>query len=174
MRGRFLLGLLLAVTVVAGYPYAGLLLGRIIGTSTVTFSEHDGIQRTMVMGPDAPRPEWLPILPRSVVVQAAHWLPSPGREVAGSVELLTHKSVDEVKRYYLDELRSAGFDVRDAGFGPVNAPTAAYLGIDTSLWISVTTRTPGGLFVPSRTVQINWQKRDAPMFGVYDQAQQGR
>jgi hypothetical protein len=183
MRGRFLLGLLLAVTVVAGYPYAGLLLGRIIGTSTVTFSEHDGIQRTMVMGPDAPRPEWLPILPRSVVVQAAHWLPSPGREVAGSVELLTHKSVDEVKRYYLYALRAAGFDVRDAGFGPINAATAAYMGIDntllgwradTSLWISVTTRTPGGLFVPSRTVQINWQKRDAPMFGVYDQAQQGR
>ena len=86
MRGSFLLGLLLAVTVVAGYPYAGLLLGRIIGTSTVTFSEHDGIQRTMVMGPDAPRPEWLPILPRSVVVQAAHWLaePGPGRSQAAS------------------------------------------------------------------------------------------
>src|SRR5262245_51883122 len=106
MSGRFLLALLLAVTVVAGYPYAGLILGRIIGTSTVTFNEHDGVQRTMIMGPDAPRPAWLPILPRATVVQAAHWLPSPDREVAGSVELLTHKGVDEIKRYYLDELRA--------------------------------------------------------------------
>ncbi len=116
------------------------------------------------------------------MVQAAHWLPTPDREVAGSVELLTHKGVDEVKRFYLQELRAIGFDVRDAGFGPINAPTAAYLGIantllgwraDTSLWISVTTRSPGGLIVPSRTVQISWQKRDAPLFGVYDQALRG-
>src|SRR5262249_2028458 len=154
---------------------------RIIGTSTVTFNEHDGIQRTMIMGPDAPRPAWLPILPRATVVQAAHWLPSPDREVAGSVELLTHKGVDEIKRYYLDELRAAGFDVRDAGFGPINAATATYMGIDntllgwradTGLWINVTTRSAGGTILPSRTIQINWQKRDAPMFGVYGQALQ--
>ncbi len=51
MSGRLLFGLLVAVTVVAGYPYAGLVLGRMLGTSTVVFSEHDGTQRTMVMGP---------------------------------------------------------------------------------------------------------------------------
>src|SRR5207245_5415508 len=91
MRGRILFGILLAVTIVGGYPYASLIVSRIIGTSTVVFTEHDGIQRTLVMGPDAPRPAWLPTLPRSFIVQAGHWVPSPGREIAGDVELLTHK-----------------------------------------------------------------------------------
>lgn len=173
MWGRPFFGLVVAVALVAGYPYAAWMLNRAIGTNTVVFGEHDGTQRTMIMGPNAPRPAWLPMLPGSALITASHWLPSPDREVAGGVELLTHKGLDEIKRFYLERLRAAGFDIRDAGFGPINAPTAAYLGIantllgwrgDTGLWISVTTRTPGGLALPSRTVQVNWQKRDTPLF----------
>ena len=112
------------------------------------------------------------MLSRSLVVQAGHWLPSPGREVAGDVELLTHKSVDEIKRFYLERLGAAGFAMRDIGYGPLNAPTGAYLGIDNSLHgyrsdlklaISVVTRSPGGLILPSRTVQIHCQTRDGPL-----------
>jgi hypothetical protein len=105
-------------------------------------------------------------------VQAGHWLPSPGREVAGDVELLTHKGVEEIKRFYLDGLRAAGFEMRDIGYGPLNAATAAYLGIDNTLHgyrgdaklaISVVTRSAGGFVLPSRTVQIHWQRRDGPL-----------
>ena len=39
MWGRLFLGLVLAVALVAGYPYAALLLNRIIGTNTVVFTE---------------------------------------------------------------------------------------------------------------------------------------
>jgi hypothetical protein len=62
---------------------------------------------------------------------------------------------------------TAGFDTRDIGYGTLNAPAAAYLGIanilegyrsDVDLTITVTTRTPDGLILPSRTVQIHWQK----------------
>ena len=171
MWGRLFLGLLVAVTLLAGYPYAALILNRVLGTGTVVFVEHDGVSRSLIMGPDAPRPDWLPLPPRSVVVQAAHWLPSPGREVAGEVELLTHQGVDEIKQFYLDRLRSAGFEMRDLGYGPMNPLTAAYLGVDnmlqgyrrdTKLQVGVTTRSRDGLIVPSRIVQIHWQTRQAP------------
>jgi hypothetical protein len=174
MWGRLFLGLLLAVAVVAGYPYASLIVNRIIGTNTVVFTEPDGLQRTLIMGPDAPRPAWLPILPHSLIVQAGHWMPSPGREIAGDVELLTHSNVEEIKRFYLDALNSAGFDTHDAGQGTLNAPAAAYFGIanmlqgyrgDDDLTITVTTRTAAGLIVPSRTVQIHWQRWDQTLPG---------
>jgi hypothetical protein len=172
MWGRLFIGFLLAVGLVAGYPYASLIIYRVIGTNTVVFTEHDGVQRSLIMGPDAPRPEWLPVLPRSIVVQAGHWLPSPGREVAGDLELLTHKNVDEIKRFYLDRLNAAGFEMRDIGFGPLNALTAAYLGIDNSLLgyqratklaITVTTRSADGWLFASRIVQVHWQTRDEPL-----------
>ena len=82
----------------------------------MTFSEHDrhssapwswGPTRLGRSGCPSCRGPWL-CRPRT-------GCRAPGRDVAGSVELLTHKSVEEVKRYYLDELRAAGFDVRDAG-----------------------------------------------------------
>jgi hypothetical protein len=169
MRGRLFFGLVLVVALVAGYPYAALIVNRVIGTNTVVFTEQDGLQRTLVFGPDAPRPDWLPMLPQSLVVQAGHWLPGPGREIAGDVELLTHKGVEEIKRFYLDALSAARFDTRDVGYGTLDAPAAAYLGIanvlegyrrDEDLTITVTTRTPDGLVLPSRTVQIHWQKWD--------------
>ena len=51
----------------------------------------------------------------------------------------------------------------------LNAPTAAYLGIvnmlqgycrDLDLTISVPTRSPAGFILPSRSVQIHWQRWD--------------
>lgn len=170
MWGRLFFGLILAVSLVAGYPYAALILNRVIGTSTGVFTEHDGVQRTLILGPDAPRPDWLPMLPRAIIVQAGHWLPSPGREIAGDVELLTHKGTDEIKSFYLPALRAVGFDMRDIGYGgSLNAATAAYLGIantlmgyrsGTDVTITVTTRSADGLILSSRVVQIHWQKWD--------------
>ena len=174
MRGLLFTGVLLAVALVAGYPYASLIVNRAIGTTTVVFTEHDGRQRTLISGPDAPRPEWLPVLPRSFIVQAGHWLPSPDRETAGDLELLTHKSVDEVKRFYLEALHAAGFDIRDIGYGPLNPLTAAYLGIantleghrsDDDLTITVTTHTADSFILPSRTVKIHWQRLDGSLRG---------
>jgi hypothetical protein len=47
------------------------------------------------------------MLPHSIIVQAGHWLPSPGREIAGDVELLTHKGVDEIKTFCVNFVRLA-------------------------------------------------------------------
>jgi hypothetical protein len=174
MRGLLFAGVLLVVALVAGYPYASLIVNRIIGMNTVVFTEHDGRQRTLISGPDAPRPEWLPVLPRSFIVQAGHWVPSPGREIAGDLELLTHKNVEEIKRFYLDGLNAAGFDTRDIGYGPLNPLTAAALGIanmlqghrsDGDLTITVTIHTADGFILPSRTVKIHWQRLDQSLRG---------
>ena len=106
-------------------------------------------------------------------------MPSPGREIAGDLELLTHSDVDEIKRFYADALGAAGFDMRDIGYGPMNAPTADYLGIanvlqghraDDDLTITVTTRTAGGLIWPSRAVQIHWQRWDKALLGAQAEA----
>jgi hypothetical protein len=183
MRGLLFAGALLVVALVAGYPYASLIVNRVIGTNTVVFTEHDGLQRTLIMGPDAPRPAWLPVLPRSFIVHAGHWLPSPGREVAGDLELLTHKSVDEIKRFYLDALNAAGFDIHDIGYGTLNPLTAGYLGIanmlqghrsDGDLTITVTTHTADGFILPSRTVKIHWQRLDESSRGGQAAAAAGR
>ena len=169
MWGRLFLGVFLVLALVAGYPYAALVLNRAIGTGTVVFTEGDSVQRTLISGPDAPRPAWLPIPPRSYIMQVGHWVPSPGRQVAGDLEILTHNSVDEIKRFYADALGAAGFDMRDMGYGPMNAPTASYLGIantlqghraEDDLTITVTTRTARGFIWPSRAVQIHWQRWD--------------
>ena len=84
----------------------------------------------------------------------------------------THKGVDEIKTFYLRELRAVGFDTSNIGYGTLNGPAAAYLGVanilqgyrsDTGLNISVTTRTASGFILPSRTVQIHWQKCDTSL-----------
>jgi hypothetical protein len=169
MWGRLFVGLLLVVALAAGYPYASLIVNRIIGTNTVVFTEHDGVQRTLISGPDAPRPAWVPVLPRSFIVHAGHWVPSPGREIAGDLELLTHKNIEEIKRFYLQALNAAGFDIHDIGYGPLNPLTAAYLGIgnmlqghrsDGDLTITVTTNTADGFILPSRMVKIHWQRQN--------------
>ena len=153
MNRRFILSILICLAAVAGYPYAALVINRVIGTNTVVFTEHDSVQRTLISGPSAPRPEWVPVVPGAITVQAAHWQPSPGREIAGSVDLLTHKSVDEIKHFYLEALKSAGFDMRDIGYGYMNAGSAAFFGMDnqllgyrgdTDITISVATRAPSG------------------------------
>jgi hypothetical protein len=183
MWARVFFGIVLVVALLAGYPYAALLINRVIGTSTVVLNEQDGTQRTLIMGPDAPRPQWLPMLPRSAVVQVSHWVPSPGREVAGDVALLTHKGVDETKRFYLDALQAAGFDMQDIGYGPLNPPTAAYLGIANilqghrnrdDLTITVTTRTADGLILPSRSIEVHWQRWDPSLPGGAAAAASGR
>src|SRR5918911_5645202 len=109
MRVRIFLALVLGLAVAAGYPYAALILNRMIGTSTVVFAERDGLDRRLILGPDAPRPDWLPLFPGSLVVQAGHWLPSPGREIAGDLELVSHADLEDIKQFYLDALSAAGF-----------------------------------------------------------------
>ena len=84
----------------------------------------------------------------------------------------THKGVDEIKTFYLREFVRLASIQATSGYGTLNGPAAAYLGVanilqgyrsDTGLNISVTTRTASGFILPSRTVQIHWQKCDTSL-----------
>lgn len=61
MWSRSLFLLVLAL-VVAANPYSAAIIYRLLETTTVTFQEHDGTTRSMISGPDAPRPDWLAML----------------------------------------------------------------------------------------------------------------
>lgn len=59
---------------IAGYPYAPVIIYWLTGTNTIVMAEHDGSQRTLISGPAAPVPMWVPKLPGSVMITAAHWI----------------------------------------------------------------------------------------------------
>ena len=164
---RFLIAALIVIAVLAGAPYAALLINRVIGTYTVIFTEADGSQRTLISGPAAAQPDWLPIMPRSLLVNAHRWLPNALAVDSGGVELATHADLAAVKEFYVQALERIGFAVEDDGLGLLNPATAAYLGIAGSLLaerrstgheLAVQIRTPDGLIVAPRLLQIQWRQ----------------
>jgi hypothetical protein len=147
----------------------------VLGTGTVSFAEHDGSSRSMIAGPDAPRPDWLPLMPWSLIITAAEWVPSPIQEPAGHVELLVHDDVDTIKAFYLERLRDAGFVARDIGTAPMSPELAAWFSVSgfvvgwnarTRTEVRVEIRGSDGMIFPSRAVQIHWWETDAPKFAV--------
>jgi hypothetical protein len=82
------------------------------------------------------------------------------------LDLGTRASLEEVKRFYTEQLTTAGFEVNDRGLMGLNPLTAAYLGVDGQLLakrpstgdaIDIQIRTPDGI-IPSRLLQIHWRK----------------
>jgi len=169
-KGLFVLFLTVLVVLV-GYPYAGWVLNHMLGTHSVVMTEHDGTQRTLIMGPDATHPEWLAVMPGALVVSAGRWLPSPSQADEGDLDILTHAGFDDIRRFYMDGLQARGFAMKDLGTGTLSPPAAAYLGIDRMLYgyraetgfeVSLDIASPSGFLLPSRMVQIHWRKTDHP------------
>ncbi len=157
---------LVVLAVVAGYPYVSLVLMRVLGTNTVVMTEHDGTARTLVSGPAAPRPTWVPDLPRALTITRSHWLPAPDRAIAGGADLLSHKAPIEISQFYLDKLKALGFDARDIGTGLISPAIAAWLGIekqilayreDDDMTVTVDINSPSGLLLRPRLVKVHWQ-----------------
>jgi hypothetical protein len=163
--GRILIGILLAVAVVAGSPYAALAIGSIMGTSTITFTDYDGTQQTLTSGRNAPQPDWLPEMPGSHKLSGARWAPSVRALDGGSGDRLTHADAQEVKAFYIHELTQRGFKVEDIGLGRLNPGSASLLGSSgmlkgereqTGHEISISIGAPSGLILRPRTIQIQW------------------
>jgi len=168
--GRILFGLLVAIALVAGSPYAALAIGSIMGTSTVTFTDYDGSQQTLTSGRHAPQPDWLPEMPGSYVLSGARWAPSVRALDGGGGDRLTHADVTEIRSFYKRELEQRGFIVEDEGLGMLDPNSAAVLGIavtlsaeraDTGHEVNIHIRTQSGLILRPRTVQIQWTQLSA-------------
>jgi hypothetical protein len=168
---RRLLPFLIVLAIIFGASYASAILNHVMGPWSATAVEHDGSLTRMQFGADLPRPDWVPFYPGAWVVQGSRL--TSARHPAGfhSLEIGTRASLEEVKRFYTEQLTSAGFEVSDLGLMGLNPPAAAFLGIDGTLSakrestddaIDVQIRTPDGL-VPSRLLQIHWYKISASM-----------
>jgi hypothetical protein len=168
--GRLLALFLIGITVLLGASYASAFLFGIMGPFSIAILQ-DGTPVTMELDANLPRPEWVPVYPGATVVQAARLTSVTMPSGFHSLDLATGGSLEEVRRFYVEHLQAAGFDVEDQGLGPLNPPTAAYLGIagmlsahrtDTDDEFNLMIRTPDGFF-GGRLIQSQWRKtRERP------------
>lgn len=166
---RRLFPFLVLIALIFGASYASALINRIMGPWSSTAIHQDGSLSHMQFGVDLPRPEWVPVYPGAWVVGASKITSEQHPAGFHGLDLGTRASLDEVKRFYTEQLTAAGFEVSDLGLMGLNPPTAAMLGIDGMLSakrhatddaIDVQIRTPDGI-VPSRLLQIHWRKISA-------------
>ena len=166
---RRLFPFLVLIALVFGASYASALINRIMGPWSSTAIHQDGSLSHMQFGVDLPRPEWVPVYPGAWVVGGSKITSEQHPAGFHGLDLGTRASLDEVKRFYTEQLTAAGFKVSDLGLMGLNPPTAAMLGIDGMLSakrhatddaIDVQIRTPDGI-VPSRMLQIHWRKISA-------------
>jgi hypothetical protein len=164
--GRWLGLLLIAITVLFGASYASAFLFQVMGPWTAVGIQHDGTATFMEFGAHLPRPEWVPVYPGATVAQASR-ITSPSMPSGfHGLDLATRASFEEIRRFYVERLETAGFEVTDHGIGALNPATAAYLGIAGMLSarraatgdeFNLTIGTPDGLF-GSRLIQSQWRK----------------
>jgi hypothetical protein len=163
---HWLLPFALIVGFVFGAPYAAGFIYRAMGPMDATAIEQDGTLIHMQFSDHLPRPEWVPIYPDAVFVQGTRLVSVKMPSGFHGLELATRASLGEVKQFYTERLRAAGFEVEDLGTLSLNPMTAAMLGIAGMLSakriatddrIDIQIRTADGL-VPSRLLQINWRK----------------
>jgi len=163
---RRLFPFLVIIALVFGASYASTIIYRVMGPWSATAVEQDGNLTHMQFGSDLPRPVWVPLYPGAWVVTGSRLTSVRHPSGFHSLDIGTRASLEEVKRFYTEQLTAAGFEVSDLGLMGLNPPTAALLGIDGMLSakrhatddaIDVQIRTPDGL-IPSRLLQIHWRK----------------
>jgi len=166
---RRLVALLIVLAIAFGAPYAAALINRLMGPWSAEAVEADGSRTHMQFGQDLPRPDWVPVYPGALVVQASKVVSA--REPSGfhALDLATRAALDEIKRFYTNRLMTAGFAVRDLGTWPSDARSAAVLGLDATLFarraatddqVDIQIRSPEG-FAGTRLLQIHWRKISA-------------
>jgi hypothetical protein len=163
---RWLFPLLIIIALVFGASHAAAIIHAVMGPWSATGVEQDGSLTHMQFGRDLPRPAWVPVYPGASVVQASRLTSARAPSGVHSLEIATRASLEEVKRFYTEQLAAEGFEVSDMGTLSLNPATAALLGIAGSLsakraatddQIDIQIRTPDGL-IPSRLLQIHWRK----------------
>lgn len=172
MFGRILIVVLLVVSFGGGLPYAALLLNTVLGTTTAILTEHDGTRRTLITGRYIKHPDWVPMMPSTWVITGSQWISGLPTEPAGSVDLLSHASVEKISTFYTEALQKLGCKVSDRDNGQLAPETAAYLGIaklmagyceKSANSISIRIGTPEGLLLPSRVIAVQWQRTVVPL-----------
>ena len=164
---RWLIPLLFVVALVFGASHASAIIYWVMGPWSAVGFLQDGSQTHMQFGQNLPRPEWVPVYPGASVVTASKVTSVSAPSGFHSLEIATRASLDEVKRFYTEQLTREGFEVEDQGLMSLNPATASLLGIAGALsarraatddQITIQIRTADGLILPSRLLQIHWLK----------------
>lgn len=159
--------ILLLVAFLFGSPYAAMTLFSAMGPSDAVMIEQDGKVWHLRDDANMATPDFVPIFPGSRVVQAGRMTTATAPGGIGHLDLAARGSPEEVREFYIQRLRGAGFDARDHEVPGLNPLTTAYLGLAGSVIgkrpasddiIMVQIRTEEGWFVPSRLLQISWRK----------------
>ena len=183
MALRLVLWLLVGATLAFGAPYAAAVLSRVQGAWSADAIEADGSRTRMQFSTDLPRPDWVPVYPGALIAQASTVTSARAPSGVHLLAVTTRDGLDAIKRFYLARLEDSGFKVRDLGTWPSDARTAAFLGIDGTLYaersstddlISIQIRTPEGLLA-ARTVQAQWRKiSETPAVPLPPEGAEGR
>jgi hypothetical protein len=123
----------------------------------------------MVFDRNLPRPDWVAIPSGASIVQASRVVNAQQRRDVQSLSLSTRESLSNIRTFYRERLSRAGFAVNDLGTGPMNARTAAFIGVADVLSatrtrtgdsVAITIHTPEGVFA-TRLVELRWAKAAA-------------
>jgi len=163
---RFVFWLIAVAILIIGAPVVAMLIDIFMGPWSATAIEHDGTVTQIVFDRNLKRPGWVEIPSGTSIVQASRVVNAQqGRDVY-LMSLSTRGKLSDIRDFYRDRLSHAGFVVKDVGTGPMNARTAAYLGVADILTanrtasgesIAVTIHTPEGLFA-TRLIELKWGK----------------
>jgi len=161
---RFAVWLIVLAILVVGAPVVAMLLDMAMGSWSASAVEHDGTVTKMVFDRNLPRPDWVSIPPGASIVQATRVVNVHQNRDVQSLSLSTRERMRDIREFYRNRLAHAGFAVTDLGTGPMNARTAAFIGVAdilsatraaTADTISITIHTPEGLFVTT-LVELRW------------------
>ncbi len=166
---RFPFWLIILVILALGTPVVAMLMDRIQGAWSATGIEHDGSVTTIVSDRNLQRPDWAATPDGASIVSASHVVNARQHRDVYLMSLSTRAAVADVRSFYRDRLSRAGFVVTDLGTGPMNARTAAFLGVADILsasrtangdQVSITINTPEGIFA-TRLVELRWGRFDS-------------
>jgi hypothetical protein len=171
MRRLGLINLLLVglVLIASAAPYTvSHFISRAQGPFTMQAVHQDGTVSTMYSDVAMKLPTWL-VLPPGARIAAAtttHYDNKP--DLGGTVDFVAPMQVDALKQYFTVTLTQQGFVVQDKGLGPLDARTAAAIGVSgeigatraqTGELIRIVFREEEGWFGKSRQIQLGWKKQ---------------
>jgi len=162
--------LFILVLVIVGSPMVAMWLDLVMGSWSASAIEHDGSTTNMVFDRNLQRPDWVAIPVGASIVQAARVVNAQQHRDVQSLSLSTRARMQEIRDFYRERLTRAGFKVADLGTGPMNARTAAFIGVadvlaatrgKTSDNLSITIHTPEGLLATT-LIELRWTKTAGP------------
>ncbi len=144
-------------------------ISRALGPFTAQAVHHDGTVSTMYSDVTMPLPPWLTLPPGARIAAATttHFNNTP--DTGGTVDFVVPMDVDALKRFFTTTLTQQGFAVQDKGLGPIDARTAAAIGVSGELGatrartgelVRIVLREEEGWLRKSRQVQLGWQKKN--------------